>query len=149
MNITLQTSASEPNKLDKVIFDVLSVDGTLKDYTSIINPSIIIQANLEEISAVNYMTVESFHRSYFVTDIVSITKDLVQITGHVDVLSTYKDGIRSNNGVVHRQANTNNLYLNDGSLVTYQDTVTTTKLFSNSSTCFSGDDFVIAVAGNT
>lgn len=149
MNIVLQTNASEPNKMTKTVYDVVSVDGVLKDGTSIISPVIIIQGDLQQIAPVNYMTIESFNRKYFVNDIVAISNNLIQISAHVDVLSTYADAIKSNYAVVKRQANNNNLYLNDGSLVTYQDTVTTTKLFSNSTTCFSGDDFVIAVAGNT
>ena len=104
-NIVLQTSNSEKNKLDKSITDIATLSGTLKDTTSIIDPVIVIEGDLSSYVHCNYMTIETFGRSYFVTNIKSIRNGLFEITAHVDVLTTYKDNIRNLNAVYTRRLN--------------------------------------------
>ena len=146
-DIKLQTSNSDKRALDKNITDVATYTGVLKDETSIINPIIRIEANLSSIAMCNYMTIDTFGRKYFITDIKSITADIVEISGHVDVLSTYADGIRKNTGITYRQETKGhwNLYLDDGSFKTYQDPKIALKKFPNG---FNADRFVLAVAGS-
>lgn len=144
-NIVLQTSNSDKRALDKSITDIATYNGVLKDKTSIINPVIRIEADLSDIAMCNYMTIDTFGRKYFITDIKSITSDIVEISGHVDVLSTYADGIRKNTGITYRQQNNWNLYLDDGSFKTYQDPKIALKLFPNG---FTAQRFVLAVAGS-
>lgn len=144
-NIVLQTSNSDKRALDKSITDIATYNGVLKDKTSIINPVISIEADLSDIAMCNYMTISTFGRKYFITDIKSVTNDIVEISGHVDVLSTYADGIRKNTGITYRQQNNWNLYLDDGSFKTYQDPKIALKLFPNG---FNAQRFVLAVAGS-
>lgn len=144
-NIVLQISNSDKRALDKSITDIATYNGVLKDETSIINPVIRIEADLSDIAMCNYMTIDTFGRKYFITDIKSITSDIVEISGHVDVLSTYADGIRKNTGITYRQQNNWNLYLDDGSFKTYQDPKIALKLFPNG---FNAQRFVLAVAGS-
>lgn len=144
-SIVLQTTSDDPRKLTKSVSDIATVSGTLKDETSIINPVIRIQYDLSALSRCNYMTISEFNRKYFITDIRSITNNIVEITGHVDVLSTYAAEIRSNTAIIKKQANTFNLYLNDDSLKVYQNPRITTKEFSGG---FNTYEFVLAVAGS-
>lgn len=143
-SITLQKNNSEPIRLDKNISNIASVTGTLKDPTSIIDPVIRIQYDLASLKNCNYLTIPEFGRSYFVRNITSITNSIVEISAHVDVLSTYKIGIRSNTGIVKRQENLWNLYLNDGSLKVYQNPYVVTKEFPSG---FSTQEFVLGIAG--
>lgn len=144
MTITLQVSTSPKNKLDKDVTDVASLSGTLKTSTSVINPTIIIEGNLSQYTNVNYMTIPDFGRSYFITNITSITSNLFEIAAHVDVLSSFATEIRANKAIVHRQETKWNLYLNDGSFKVYQNPMVLTKAFPSG---FTTQEFVLAVAG--
>lgn len=143
--VALQSNTSPKNQLDKSISGVLSVSGTLKEGTSVIDPVILVQAPLSTLVNANYMTISAFGRSYFITDIRSIRNDLVEISGHVDVLSTYAAGIRGNNAIIYRQENDWNLYLDDGSFQIYQNPSVLTRPFPSG---FSTLEFVLAVAGS-
>ena len=143
--VALQSNFSPKNQLDKSVSGVLSVSGTLKEGTSVIDPVILVQAPLSTLVNANYMTISAFGRSYFITDIRSIRNDLVEISGHVDVLSTYAAGIRGNNAIIYRQENDWNLYLDDGSFQIYQNPSVLTRPFPSG---FSTLEFVLAVAGS-
>ena len=144
MTITLQVSTSPKNKLDKDVTDVASLSGTLKTSTSVINPTIIIEGDLSQYTNVNYMTIAEFGRSYFITNITSVTSKLFEIAAHVDVLSSFAAEIRANKAIVHRQETKWNLYLDDGSFKVYQNPMVLTKAFPSG---FTTQEFVLAVAG--
>lgn len=144
-NITLQTNASEKNKLTKDITDLVTLSGTLKNGTSIIDPVISFEGDLSSFVNCNYMTISTFGRSYFVKDIRSIRNNVYEISAHVDVLSSFATQIKSNTAVVRRQENQWNLYLNDGVFKTYQNPEIVTKAFPSG---FTTQEFVLAVAGS-
>ena len=144
-DIVLMTTRSPKNQLDKEMAVLTTVTGTLKDNTSIIDPVIKIQCNLENVTNCNYMYISKFNRYYFVNDIVSITSNIIEISAHVDVLSTYKQEIRVNSGITKRQQNNWNLYLNDGSFKVYQNPRVVTKTFPLG---FDTMEFVLAIAGS-
>ena len=144
-NIILMRNNSEVNKLTKITQDLLSVSGTLKEQTSIIDPVIKIQADLSALKYCNYMYIAEFGRYYFVNDIKSVTGSIIEVSGHVDVLSTYAQQIRSNTAITRRQENNWNLYLNDGTFRVYQDPKVITKAFPSG---FTTQELVLAVAGS-
>lgn len=144
MNISLQINTSDKIRLDKTITDITTLSGTLKSSTSIIDPVILIEGDLSSFVNCNYMTIPIFGRSYFINDIKSVRSNLFEISGHVDVLSSFASGIRVNNAIIRRQENDWNLYLNDGSFRTYQNPMVLTKEFPSG---FSTQEFVLAVAG--
>lgn len=119
-SIVLQTSASEPNKVDKSLTDIATLTGDLKDATSIIDPVFLIAGDISAYVGCNYLSVPTFGRSYFVRNITSVRNNLIQISAHVDVLSSFKTQLRTNSGIIRRSERNWNLYLNDGSLQTYQ-----------------------------
>lgn len=143
-SISLMRNSSPKEQLDKNLSTLASVSGTLKESTSIINPVIKIQCDVSDFANCNYMYIPEFDRFYFVTDITSISDTIAEFSGHVDVLTTYKDQIRSNSAIVRRQENSWNLYLNDGSFKVYQNPMVLTKSFPNG---FTAHEFVLAVAG--
>lgn len=142
--VLLQTNNSEKNKLDKDLATISTISGTLKNETSIVDPVILIEVDLTNLINCNYMTIPSFGRSYFVTNIRSIRRNLVEVSAHVDVLSSFASQIRNNAAIVRRQENRWNLYLNDGVFKVYQNPMVLTREFPSG---FSTFEFVLAVAG--
>ena len=143
--ITMQRSTSEPERADKTLTTIATLTGTLKQETSIIDPVILIEGSMADYKTCNYCTIPEFGRSYFVGDIKSVRNNLLELPCHVDVLSTYKAGIRANMAIFKRQENHWNLYLNDGSFKCYQNPIVLTKLFPAG---FGAPEFVLAVAGS-
>ena len=121
--------------------------GTLKENTSLINPVIVIDFPITNLTQYNYARIYDFGRYYFITDMVSITHNLTEISMHVDVLMSFRNSIRTNYGIAKRQENDWNLYLNDGSFKTYQYKTVGTYKFSNGFP--SDNDLVLAVAGRS
>ena len=144
MNIILQVNNSDDRRLDKNITDIATLNGALRDTSSIIDPVIMIEGNISSVTGCNYLTIPDFGRSYFVRNIESVRNGLFTITAHVDVLSTYKAGIRANSAIVRRQENQWNLYLDDGSFKVYNNPIVLTRAFPSG---FSAQSFILAVAG--
>lgn len=144
MNITLQVNTSDKIRIDKDVTDVITFSGTLKDATSIIDPVILFEGDLTNYMTCNYMTIPIFNRSYFITNLKAVRRNLFEISGHVDVLSSFAAGIRGNTAIIKRQENNWNLYLNDGSFRTYQNPMVLTKEFPSG---FTTQEFVLSVAG--
>lgn len=144
-DISFYVNSSEKNKVDKTLTLITTLSGVLKESTSIIDPVIVIEGDLTAFTGCNYMQIETFGRSYFVNNIRSISNGLIEISAHVDVLSTYKNAIRKNQAILRKQQNTWNLYLNDGSLRVYQDPEIVVKTFPSG---FTTQEFVLAVAGS-
>lgn len=143
--IAIQRTTSEKNRLTKSLTTIATLTGTLKNETSIIDPVIIVEGNLSDYVSCNYCTITSFGRSYFVTNIRSVRNNLIELTCHVDVLSTYAAAIRANRAIIKRQENNWNLYLNDGSFNSYQNPYVLTKLFPSG---FNTSQFILAIAGS-
>lgn len=95
--------------------------GTLREESSIIDPVILISAEVSDLVGCNYMTISTFGRSYYIRDITSVRNNLVRITGHVDVLESFKAEILANNAIVSKQKIDWNLYLDDGTFRVYNN----------------------------
>ena len=145
-SIKAQTNNSEPITVDKELTDITTLTGTLREQTSIIDPVFVVEADITDLIECNYLTVDSFGRSYFVNNIESISNGLVALSCYVDVLSSFKDAIRANKGIVRRAESSSayNLMINDNSLVAYQDPYILTEPFPAG---FTGTSFILAVAG--
>ena len=113
--VTFGTTNSEKRALTKSVSTVVSVTGTLRNESSVINPSILVQASAGTLAGCNYMEIPTFNRKYFITDVVAVSDKLSMVSGHCDVLSTYASQIRQNQAILSRSANNWNLYLNDSS----------------------------------
>lgn len=144
-DIVLMRNNSEKNRLTKDTETIITVSGVLREETSIIDPIIKIECNISDIIGCNYLSIPIFGRKYFVNDIRSIRNGLVEFSCHVDVLSTYADAIRENTGIIKRQENEWNLYLNDGTIKVYQNPNVLTRAFPSG---FTKQEFVLAVAGS-
>lgn len=144
-NITLQRNNSETNRVTKNITDLATITGDLKQETSIIDPVILIEGDLSSYTGCNYCTIQTFGRSYFINNIRSIRNSLFEISCHVDVLSSFATQIKACTGIVQRQENEWNLYLNDGVFKVYQNPIVQVKEFPAD---FDHPSFVLALVGN-
>lgn len=144
-DIVVYTNNSEKNRVDKDLALVDTLTGTLRQETSIIDPVFLVAGDLSDFIDVNYCVVSDFGRSYFVNDIRSVRSGLVEMTCHVDVLSSFASQIRANTAIVRRQENNWNLYLNDGTFKVYQNPIVLTKAFPSG---FTTQEYVLAVAGS-
>lgn len=111
MTIKLYKTPSEVNRVIKTLNDELSLTGTLRESSSIINPTIKIEE--DDITGYNYAYIPDFGRYYFITNITSIRNDLWEVVMRVDVLMTYADEIKANTAVIARNSNLWNLYYQD------------------------------------
>lgn len=146
MIIKLQMNESPKNALTKTITDIIELStAVLKDQTDIINPVFVASTPTDtNILGSNYITATSLGRSYFITDIKSVRNGVWEISAHVDVLSTYATQIKAQRAIIRRQANSWNLYLNDGVFKVYQNTKAVTAAFPSG---FSTYQYILAVAG--
>ena len=145
MNITIQRNESDDRAFNKSISTIANMTGYLRDDSSVIDPVILVEGGISTLAGANYMTISEFGRSYFITNIESVRNNLVRVTGHVDVLTTYKDAILANTGIIRRQENLWNLYLDDGSFKVYNNPIVLTRAFPSG---FSTMSFILAVAGD-
>lgn len=145
MTIKFYKNLSEKNHLDKDITQMgTDVTGTLREECSIVDPVIKIESFTSfDLTQCNYAYITEFGRYYFINNIV-LKGNLYELHMHVDVLSTYKDVIRSNSGVVSRQQKKYNLYLQDGNFKTYAFPHIQVIQFPSG---FSSFNFVLSVAG--
>lgn len=127
-DVILKVNSSPVEKIGKTLSEGLSFSCTLKGDTSILKPTVIL-ASPASVSGYNYMQIPEFNRSYFIDDIVSVRNGVWEISGHVDVLETYKDAILANSAVIKRQTGMYNLYLDDPEFKTYAYEQIQTKKF--------------------
>lgn len=140
---------SAVNVVDKELNEEFTVEGTLRDGSSVIDPVLLIEANAPGFHAndVNYLYIEEFRRYYYITNIISTNYTLWELHCHVDVLMSYKEQIRQQTAIVARQESKYNLMLDDGVFMVYQNPKIQTKTFSVEGP-FETQEFVLVVAGS-
>ena len=142
-NLILYQNLSEKNKIDKDIQFPLTITGTLKNESSIINPVIVASLSANAASSYNYIYIESFNRYYYINDAISIRNGITELHCKVDVLMSFRTEILNNTAIIERSETEWNLYLNDGSFKTYANNIVLTKAFPSG---FTTMNFVLAVA---
>ena len=147
--VKLQENLSPSNVVSKNISDIATATGTLREGTSILSPSILIDSQLEAdiLGRVNYAYIELWHRYYYVTDISLDVTGLGLVHMHVDVLMSYATQIRQQNCIVARQERRYNMYLDDGWFMAFQNPIVQTPYFSVSDP-FENQSYILVVAGS-
>ena len=143
-DVVIQRNNSENMHVTKDLTAIETFSGWLREACSIIDPVIVFEEPVTSFATANYMTIATFGRSYFITEIVSLTAQLTEIHAHVDVISSFADEIKANNGIVLRQAHDWNLYLADDVIRCYANPIVHTMAFPSG---FSGSSYVLLVAG--
>lgn len=94
MTIVLYNCVAEKDRLDKSsgLTQVTTLTGYLRERTNVTDPEIVIEQN--NLPTFNYFFIQDFNRYYFLTDIVSVSTGLWRISGHVDVLYSFRLSIQ-------------------------------------------------------
>lgn len=147
--ILLQFSKRENSTLIPTAADLqggTSVQISLKGGCDILNPTFIL--NSSNIPAGNnYAYVPAFNRYYFITGIAAVRNDLVEITGRVDVLASWKAAIISGTYTILYETNGNDQIV-DGRIATvYGETWSRATANLGGLTLFDGGATCIAVTG--
>lgn len=149
MTITFYYNQSDINVMDKDIRAAFAAPfvGVLRDEScSVLRPTIRMQMDPADLVNVNYFHIAEFNRYYYLADKAAVRDDLVDITGKVDPLMSYKTGIRKSTALIKRNAYQYNLKINDGSLATYSDGYVLAYKFSGG---FAGENLILITAGGT
>ena len=99
MNLRLCINNSEKNKINKSLTAGVTLSGTLRNESNVVNPSIII--NIDNPTIYNYAYIEDFGRYYFITDYISLRTGIWQINLKSDVLMSFKDSILASNVLIN------------------------------------------------
>lgn len=91
MNIVLYVNSSERQAISKSLSNGLTLTGSLRNESSVINPTILIETTNP--SAYNYAYIPEFGRYYFITDMVSVRTNLWRVSMSVDVLMSFAQSI--------------------------------------------------------
>lgn len=147
--VKLQENLSPSNMVTKNISDIATATGVLREGTSILEPTILIDSQLETdiLGRVNYAYIELWHRYYYVTDIGLDVTGLWAIHMHVDVLMSYATQIRQQHCIVARQELHYDMYLDDGWFMSYQNPIVKTPYFSVEHP-FDDESYILVVAGS-
>ena len=103
MIIVLQTTASEPQVLEKDVTAVLRLEGTLRNESSVSNPSVLIEGNgvlSGDFFRANYAWIPDFSRYYYIKECTQIRNNLWQIDLVCDVLMSFATGIKASMAIV-------------------------------------------------
>ena len=110
--VTLYNCTAEDRVVNKSSYltSIFSDTITIKEQCDLIDPVIYLNTSTSIINC-NYM--QAFGRYYFIREKTLIKGNLYAIHAHEDVLYTFKDQILTQEGVIARQENKYNLYLDD------------------------------------
>ena len=118
MNILLYKTTNANNDLNKTISDKVELVGALRDASSIIAPSILIQSNP---IGYNYAYIPEFGRYYYIKNITAFRKGAYIVDLKCDVLMSFKDEILEMSGIVSRLT-TGNPYVQRDVLCSVKET---------------------------
>ena len=99
MNILLYKTTNANNDLNKTISDKVELVGALREASSIIAPSILIQSNP---IGYNYAYIPEFGRYYYIKNITAFRKGAYIVDLKCDVLMSFREEILNMSGVVSR-----------------------------------------------
>lgn len=91
MDIILHVNSSERQAINKSLDSGTTLTGSLRNESSVINPSFIIE--YENPSSFNYCYISDFGRYYFITNITAIRTGIWKIDCSVDVLMSFQTEI--------------------------------------------------------
>ena len=143
--ISLFKTASENNRVVKVLTDEKQLSGELRNQTSVLNPSIRIES-ADNISTYNYAYISEFGRYYYITDIVSVRTNCWVVSLRCDVLMSYKDEIQGLNVILDNTQETGlSNYLSSPNWVNLVKTKTDIKVFPSGLS--EQGEFILITAG--
>lgn len=99
MELILYKTDDNPNVINKVLTDPLTMNINLKNDVNIINPELVLNGDYR---GYNYAHIPELNRFYFINSMEQLNFRLVKIALECDVLETYKADILNGSGTVTR-----------------------------------------------
>ena len=92
--------------------------GSLVNESGLVRPTIRVEvSDPASVEAANYFSISGeIVRHFFITEKRAITNTLFEISGKADLRYTFADAIKSSSGIVARNENFYNMYLNDAKI---------------------------------
>ena len=146
MTIKTYTNFSKRKNSTKQPTGGTDVSVVLKEPTSIVNPVFKCSSVSD---SVNYVYCESFGRYYFVSDIVHVTNDIIELHCSVDVLASAKSNIGSTSAFVERSTTAFNQWISDGEVIPTDEVVQCVSTEGNlvSNLNVTNPNYVVSVVG--
>lgn len=121
-----------------------TVTGSLKGECSLLTPTLMLNYENDDFNMFDFGG-----RLYWVTDIRWIRNNLIEVTGSVDVLGSYKSSILKTNAFIAYASNGVNSMLPDNRIPMLSDTVRTTSTATLGEPFNSEGSFILGVIGTT
>lgn len=113
MNLTFYNNTGDIRQINKNITSVLSgITAQITYECSITDPVLQMSYDAKLVNA-NYFYIQEWDRYYFVTNRVMLDGNRIEISGHVDVLSSFKNEILNSDCIAERSASNSNPYVID------------------------------------
>ena len=111
VNIVFYNNASKDLVVDKVLTPVLSTQGDFRATVDALRPTVMVEGAIP--ANANYAYIADFGRFYYVTDRNYITKDLCNLSLYTDVRKSFATQLANAKGIVQRNTEIYDMYLND------------------------------------
>lgn len=145
MVINLMQNSSPEIQLNKTVSTSKSVQGVLKQGCSLLNPTLILKD--VTIGSCNYFQMPDFeNRYYYIDNIVTREANIIEITGRVDVLMSFKSDILASSGIIERNETEFTKYIQDSKYTVLSYERIQTKVFPNAFP--NNGEFILVVAGS-
>lgn len=146
MDITFYKTKSETNKINKTLSDAITLTGSFKDDTNIVNPIITVHYSADLLTR-NYCYIPVFSRYYFVESI-ELKRDFFVIALSCDVLMSFKNDILSSKVRVVRSSSSKIKYLPDSLITqTAKTNYTFKKLGTGFNVAENTNNYVLVLSG--
>lgn len=100
--ISLFKTASENNRVVKVLTNESPMYGEFRQQTSVLSPKIQIETNVN-IVLYNYCYIPVFKRYYYIVDITSVRMNVWEVSMRCDVLMSYSAQIKALRPIIERE----------------------------------------------
>lgn len=127
MVIQFLHNKSEYNTINKNTELIVEKTIALKNDCDLVNPYVVLKLD-DVLFLSNYAYIPKFKRYYFITGIEILSKTLVAVSMHVDVLESFKSDILAGTVHITESSNTDNYYPKELDSLT---SVTSHKFISN------------------
>lgn len=117
MTAVFKKNLSPDNKCAKSFASsTKSFDVYFIEETDVINPSIVLVADLATIIAFNYCVIDTLKRKYFIRDVTSLDGERLRVDLAVDVLASFYDDVVSAQILTERSSSNKNVFIPDNKL---------------------------------
>lgn len=115
ISVGLYSNTESELLAEKTPTGIASYSGDIRGEIDWLNPIVLVEAATPyDVESANYMSIDAGNtRYYFITSKRAVTGSLWEITGRADLRMTYATDIKQSRGIIARNTNIYDMYLND------------------------------------